>query len=121
MLILLVIIFSMLIINYVINRYLMNRLHIEGSPNKYVNRIHKYIENPLYVITFIVITISIHDFHFLRIFIFVIPALMFAFRAIMQVMYEKERKTYIHSVVALGLFIIGGIIYMILEMNTSIT
>lgn len=115
--ILILIMLCIVVFDYVINRYLMRRLQIENSSNKYINRIHKYVENSLYIIAIVLIVISVTDFESLRIFTFVTMAIMFAFRAIMQILYEKERKTYIHSVVTLGLIVIGTIIYGVLDMN----
>lgn len=114
---LILILFSILILDYAINRYLLNPRDIGESPHNYINRTHKYVENVIYAITIIVIVISINDFYSLRIFIFVLFAMMFLFRFIMQMIYEKEKKTYIQSLVTIGLIIIGAIIYGLVEMG----
>ncbi|WP_339229305.1 DUF4181 domain-containing protein [Oceanobacillus sp. FSL K6-2867] len=109
----LIILFSILILDQFINRSLIKKLHIEKAEleSKYVNKLHKYGERVLYWSSFIVMIISIQEFHHLRLFIFIGMAILFAFRTIMKWNFMKESKTYFLSAVTCGLFIAGLIVY----------
>jgi len=109
----LIILICILVANYVINNVLTRKLNIKKPDpgNKYVNTLHKYGEGILHWATIIVIVISITNFHHLRIFIFIVPCIFFAFSTLMEWNYVKQNKTYLLSAVSCGLFIIGAIVY----------
>lgn len=108
-----IILICILVSNYVINNILTRKMNIKkrDSQNKYVNTLHKYGEGILHWATIIVIAISITNFQHLRIFIFIVPCIFFAFSTLMEWNYVKKNKTYLLSAVSCGLFIIGSIVY----------
>ena len=95
-------------------------MHIElpELESKYVNKLHKYGENILYWISLIVMILAIVEFHYLRLFIFISFAIMFAFQSILKWTFRKENKIYLLSAVTSGLFIIGSIVYSLTNYNT---
>lgn len=107
--------FGILILDYLINKKLMDYFNMEEPVNKYVNQWHKYIENAIYLIHLIIIVITITDYESYRVLIFIIAAIMFLFRAFMQFKYEKEDKTYLLSLVSVGLFVMATIVYAMLK------
>ncbi|WP_228552403.1 DUF4181 domain-containing protein [Gracilibacillus salitolerans] len=64
--------------------------------------------------------LSISEFHHLRLFIFIGPGIMLAFRTIMKWKFAKQNKTYLLSAITCGLFIIGSIVYGSKHYNTII-
>lgn len=109
------IIIAIFIVGYLIHKIILDYLHIEQSPDEYVNHWHKYVESTLRLLTLIIVTISITDYYNLRILIFVIPTIMFLFRGMMQFKYEKEYQDYLFSFTSFGLFVIGTIVYGVLN------
>ncbi|MEK5068638.1 DUF4181 domain-containing protein [Sporosarcina sp. FSL K6-1508] len=112
----LTILICILVSNYVINNVLTRKMHIKkrDSPNKYINTLHKYGEGILHWATIIVMVISITNYHHLRIFIFIVPCILFTFSTLMEWNYAKQNKTYLLSAVSCGLFIIGSIVYRLI-------
>src|SRR5699024_11993892 len=93
------------------------KLNIEESDlgKKYVNKLHKYGEGILYWISLIVIMIAVNEFPHLRILIFVGMTAVFAFRTIMKWIYARESKTYLLSAITCVLFILGSVIYGVID------
>lgn len=89
----------------------MKNIEVSDVKSKYVNKHHKYGERILYFSSMIVMVLSIMEFHHLRLFIFIGPAMLFAYRAIMKWKYEKENKTYLLSAVTCGSFVISAIVF----------
>ena len=108
-----IILICILVSNYIISNALIRKMNIKKSApgNKYVNTLHKYGEGILHWVTMIVIVMSITNYHHLRIFIFIVPCILFAFSTLMEWNHVKQNKTYLLSAVSCGLFIIGSIAY----------
>ncbi|WP_018930702.1 DUF4181 domain-containing protein [Gracilibacillus lacisalsi] len=113
MIAIIVIIFCIFILDQLINRKLIKKMNIEAADleNRYVNKTHKYVENILHWATLLLIAASISDYHQLRLFLFIVPSLMFAFRAIMKWKFATDNQTYLLSSVTCVLFIMGLIVY----------
>ncbi|MFD2629938.1 DUF4181 domain-containing protein [Oceanobacillus kapialis] len=114
-----IILICILVLDHFINRRLIKKLPIERSTleneSKYVNKQHKYGENILYWSSYIVMLFSILEFPSLRIFIFIGVGLVFEFRTYMKWKFTREKKTYLLSAVTCGLFLIGSIVYALLD------
>jgi hypothetical protein len=113
MIAIIVILFCIFIMDQLINRKLIKKMNMEEADleKRYVNKTHKYVENILHWATLLLIAALISDYHQLRLFIFIVPSLMFAFRAIMKWKYSTDNQTYLLSAVTCVLFIIGSIVY----------
>ncbi|WP_167263051.1 DUF4181 domain-containing protein [Alkalibacillus almallahensis] len=113
------ILICILILDQLINKNLIKRNSIEqtASRSKYVNKIHKYGELILYGATMIVMVLSVIEFYYLRLLIFIGPGITFAFRTIMKWKFTNQDKTYLLSAVTCGLFMIGSIVYGVFEYN----
>lgn len=113
MLVIITIVLIIFILDLLINRKLIKKLHIEQSDldKEYVNKLHKYGERTLYWTSIIVLIITVSDFPHLRILVFVGITASFAFRMIMQWIYTKEAKTYFLSAVTFVLFTLGSVTY----------
>lgn len=82
---------------------------------KYVNKPHKYFEITLYGIIVYVLMLALNQFLYLRMFIFVGMAFLFAFRTIMIWVFDRESETYILSAITCILFILESITYGVTE------
>lgn len=113
MLVIIAILLIIFILDLLINRKLIKKLHIEQSDldKEYVNKLHKYGERTLYWTSIIVLIITVSDFPQLRILVFMGITASFAFRMIMQWIYTKEDKTYFLSAVTFVLFTLGSVTY----------
>jgi len=112
-----IILISILVLDHFINKSQIKKWDIEVPElkNRYVNKLHKYGEKILYWVSMIVMILAITEFHHLRILIFISPGIMFTFRTIMEWIFAKDNKTYLLSAVTSGLFIIGSVVYGILQ------
>jgi len=98
------------------NNFLTRKMNIMKPEigNEYVNRLHKYGDRVLHLATIIVMVVSITNLPHLRIYIFIVPSILFAFSTLMEWSHVKQNKTYLLSAVSCGLFIIGSVVYGII-------
>ncbi|WP_163580556.1 DUF4181 domain-containing protein [Gracilibacillus saliphilus] len=114
MIVIIVILFCIFIMDQLINRKLIKKMNMEEADleKRYVNKTHKYVENILHWATLLLIPASITgEYHRLRLFLFIVPSLMFAFRAMMKWKFATDNQTYLLSAVTCVLFITGSIVY----------
>lgn len=109
----LIILICTFVLNYLIINILTRKLGIKKPDleNQYVNTVHKYGDKILNWTIIIVIVISITSYPNLRILIFIVPCILYAFSTLMEWSYVKQNKTYLLSAVSCGLFIIGSLVY----------
>lgn len=117
MLTVIIIMFTILIFSLISNKLLRDKENIKvpDSRGRYVNKIHQYGEQTLYIINLVVVTLAIMDFSHLRVFIFVGFSITFAFSMIMEWKYARENKMYLLSALNCGLFIIGSFTYIFIQ------
>lgn len=107
------ILFVMIIIDQFINRKLIKKLNIEepALDEKYVNKLHKFVERILYLSSYIVMILTVNEFPHLRIWVFLGLSAVFGFRTIMEWNFKRGSKIYLLSAITCGLFILGAITY----------
>ncbi|MDT8862789.1 DUF4181 domain-containing protein [Alkalihalobacillus sp. MEB130] len=120
MVLILVSIIAIFILDQFINRRLIKRKNIEVPELKFrrVNRIHENGEKILYFVNLLVMIQAIMFSPHLRIFIFIGPGFMFAFRTFMEWKYAADKQTYLLSGVTCGLFIIGSVVFAVIDAFT---
>lgn len=110
-----VILFGIFIADYIFTRLLVKKSLIKDPAlySKYVNKFHQYGENTLYFILILIVVIGLHDYHPLRVFIFIVLSISACFQALMEWTKRKETKLYILSLITAGLALIGEFIYVL--------
>ncbi|WP_066050839.1 DUF4181 domain-containing protein [Robertmurraya korlensis] len=98
--------------DWILNRYLRKKLQIEKTPwaiYKPLNATQKWLERSLLIVHFILL-LFIDDIFLLTILFF---ALLHSLRAFIKWKYEKEKKTFVLTLLAVFNILLYGTIFLI--------
>ncbi|MBU9710210.1 DUF4181 domain-containing protein [Evansella tamaricis] len=106
-----ILLFSIFLLDQVISRLLIKKWRLHGPFVKYVNKMHEIIERSLFTCLFIIIIFTSLEFPHLRIFIFIGLSTLFGFRTFMLWRFTEEPKVHLLSGIRFTLAILGSITY----------
>lgn len=99
--------------DWILNRYIRKKLQIEKTPwaiYKPINDFQKWIERFLFILYFILLWFIDNTFE-LTIILFV---LLYSLRAFMEWKYEKEKKKYVLTLLAVFNILLYGTLFIII-------